>query len=165
MDASIWVATTTVFPARRADADPASDGRAPFKREFDTQTTMRDHQRIRQLDNGVEPVDRRGFLELGEDSGMAGDNLSRPPTHSFRPLHKGQGNPAQPEGPARGRGQPGLSADNAAIGSTTPGTFTPFRSVRCLLDFDTGRGALRSSLCDPQAHASVVDQELSDCSV
>ena len=26
--------------------------------------------------------------------------------------------------------------------------------------FDTGHGALRSSLCDPQAHASVVDQEL-----
>ena len=26
--------------------------------------------------------------------------------------------------------------------------------------FDTGHSALRSSLCDPQAHASVVDQEL-----
>ena len=68
-----------------------------FKREFHPQITTRHHQRIRQLDNGVEPVDSRGLLQLGEDTGTAGHNLSRL-RHILRPLHKGQGNPVNLEG-------------------------------------------------------------------
>ena len=78
IDSSIWVATTTGLPARRRRAgELLLDARHLLQRHLHAEVAARHHDRVGDVHDVVEPVHRRGLLDLGHHRGAAAADLLR----------------------------------------------------------------------------------------
>ena len=93
MDSSIWVATTTGLPARRADAGHLLlQPRHLLERHLDPEVAARHHQCIGELQDLAEPMHGLRLLDLGHDGGAAARDLLRL-GDVFRALDEGERHP------------------------------------------------------------------------
>ena len=97
-----------------------------FGRQFHAQVAARHHQRVGLGDDLVQPLDRRGLLQLGDDAGAVADPFAGL-DDVLGPLHEGQRDPVGAQRQRRVQVAQVLGV-SAEIGSTTPGTLTPLRS-------------------------------------
>ena len=77
IDSSIWVATTTGLPKRRAMriirfCRPGTC----LDRHFDAEIAAGDHEGVAELDDLLEPLDGLRLFDLGHDAGAALDDLA-----------------------------------------------------------------------------------------
>ena len=149
IDSSIWVATTTGLPAAARRADDAllqagtSSGGSSTPRSPRATITASD-----ELDDLVEPLDRRGLLDLGHArrrgrrSGVAASAMSSGRCTKDSAI---QSAPSV-EREVRGRGGPSRSAPRAA--ARTPGRLTPLRSDERAAGHDRGLGEIGAARLD-----------------
>ena len=96
IDSSICVATTTGLPNWRAHGDdPVLQRRHLLGRKLDAKVAARDHHRVGERDDVVEPVDRRRLLDLGEQRRALADQRARF-GDVLGPLHERQRDPVGP---------------------------------------------------------------------
>src|SRR5918996_1531335 len=95
MDSSIWVATTTGLPARRADHPLLQAGHL-LGRHLHPEIAARDHDAVGEIDDLVQVVERGRLLDFDHDRGPARDQTARL-GHVLRPLHEAERNPVDAE--------------------------------------------------------------------
>jgi hypothetical protein len=102
MDSSICVTTTTGLPAlqQARTARCASGWRArPQRAYLHAQVAARHHHCVGKLDDGIQSLDGRGLLQLGQHTGAAIDDRAQL-LHILRPLHEGQRHPVHTQAEA-----------------------------------------------------------------
>ena len=141
----------------RSGDDPVLQRRNALGRKLDAEVAASDHHRVGQLQYLVQPVDRLGLLDLGQQRRRIADQLARF-GHVFRSLDEGQGNEIgalfQREfqvfpillGQGRDRHQ--------HIGDVDPLVVADLAA-----DLDHRGDLVLLHRCDPEVHLAVVDQQ------
>ena len=118
MLSSIWVATITGLPAaRQARMICRWIVGHLLGRHLDAEIAARHHERVGEVDDLLEPLDRGRLLQLGHDrpARRRGAHL----VHVLRPLHEGERDPVGPE--LEGEGEVGaVLVGQGETGSTAP---------------------------------------------
>ena len=129
MLSSICVATTTGLPSSRARRDDLLlQRRHLLGRKLDAKIAARNHHRIGQRDDVVEPLDRRRFLDLGQQRRPVADQRARL-VDVLGPLDEADSAiQSAPCSSANWRSSRSFSV-SAGIGTSTSGTLTPLLSL------------------------------------
>ena len=130
-----------------------------LRRHLDAEIAARHHDRVGQLDDLLQPLDRRRLLELDQHRGAPADQPARL-GDVLRPLHEGQRDPVDAEIEREAQVVRGPSRSGATAAARRPGTLTPLRSLRRAAGHDRGLGEIGAAALDPQPQLAVVEQQV-----
>ena len=139
--------------------DPLLQARHQLRRQLDAEVAARDHHRIGQLDDPVQPLDRGRLLDLGQDRGPARRPACARSAMSSGRCTNDSATQSKPSSMPKLRSARSFSV-MAEIGSTALGTLTPLRSDRPPPFDHRGLGEVGAAALDPQPDAAVVEQQV-----